>query len=91
MDAVQLSALGTTGAAAIFLLRCKPKSGDIPNGQAAWDVMIAKYQNSTRQRRRVLKNQLVSMVRMPMSFINEIYYLRDELVDMVKSSMMTVC
>ena len=31
------------------ILRYKPKSGEIPNGKAAWDCMIAKYQNSTRQ------------------------------------------
>ena len=54
--------LSTTGAAASFLLLYKPKSGEIPNGKAAWDGMIAKYQNSTRQRRRILKNQLVSLV-----------------------------
>ena len=68
--------LSTTGAAVSFLLRYKPKSGEIPNGKAAWDGMIAKYQTSTRQRRRVLKKQLVSIVMSdgqdPDVFINEI-------------------
>ena len=66
--------LSTTGAAASFRLGYKPKSGEISNGKAAWDGMIAKYLNSTRQRRRILKNQLVSMdVRWsgPDVFINE--------------------
>ena len=48
--------------------------------------MIAKYQNSTRQRRHILKNQLLSMVMSdcqdPDVFITEIYHLRDELVEM---------
>ena len=87
--------LSTTGAAVSFLLRYKPKSGEIPNGKAAWDGMIAKYQNSTRQRRRILKNPLVSMVMSdgqdPDVFINEIYHLRGELVEMGELSMMTVC
>ena len=78
--------LSTTGAAASFLLRYKPKTGEIPNGKAAWDGMIAKYQNSTRQRRRIMKNQLVSMEMSegqdPDSFINELYHIRDELVEM---------
>ena len=78
--------LSTTGAAASFLLRYKPKSGEIPNGKAAWDGMIAKYQNFTRQRRRIPKNQLVSMQTSdgqdPDVFINEIYHLRYELVEM---------
>ena len=47
--------------------------------------MIAKYQNSTRQRRHILKSQSVSMVMSdgqdPNVFINE-FYLRDELVEM---------
>ena len=41
--------------------------------------MVRKYQNSTRQRRRILIQQLTHMVNV---FINEVYYLRDELVDM---------
>ena len=77
--------LSTTGAVASFLLRYKLKSGEIPNGKAAWIGMTAKYQYSTRERRRVLKNQFVSMVMSdgqdPDVFINEIYHLRDELVE----------
>ena len=68
------------------ILRYKPKSGEIPNGKAAWDCMIAKYQNSTRQWSRILKNQLVSMVMSDGQdldvFIKEIYQLRDDLVEM---------
>ena len=48
--------------------------------------MVRKYRNSTRQRRRILKQQLSHMVMTdgqdPNAFINEVYYLRDELVDM---------
>ena len=48
--------------------------------------MLAKYQNYTHQRRRILKNQLVSSVMSdgqdPDVFINEMYHLRDELVEM---------
>ena len=78
--------LSTTGAAASFLVRYKPKSGEIPNVKAAWDGMIAKYQTSTSTRQRRRKKQLVSMVMSdgqdPDVFINEIYHLRDELVEM---------
>ena len=78
--------LSTTGAASSFLLRYEPKQGEIPHGKAHWDGMIAKCQNSTRQRRRILKNQLVSMVMTegqdPDVFINEVYYIRGELVEM---------
>ena len=48
--------------------------------------MLAKYQNYTHQRRRILKNQLVSMVmsdgQEPDVFINEIDHSRDELVEL---------
>ena len=48
--------------------------------------MVRKYQNSTRQRRRILKQQLAHMVMTdgqdPIVFINEVNNLRDELVDM---------
>ena len=33
--------LRIAGVATSFLLRYKPKSGEIPNGKAAWDCMIA--------------------------------------------------
>lgn len=36
--------LSTSGAAPSFLLKCKPKPGILPNGKAAWDGLIAKYQ-----------------------------------------------
>ena len=48
--------------------------------------MVTKYQNSTRQRRRIMKQQFNQMVMTdgqdPDIFINEVYYLRDGLVDM---------
>ena len=54
--------------------------------KAAWDGMVRKCQYSTRQRRRILKEQLSHMVMTdgqdPDVFINEVYYLRNELVDM---------
>ena len=78
--------LSISGAAASFLLQFKPKRGELAKGKAAWDGMVRKYQNSTRQRRRILKQQLSHMVMTdgqdPEVFINELYYLRDELVDM---------
>ena len=46
--------------------------------------MVTKYQNSTRQRRRILKQELTKMVMSeeqdPDTFINEVYGLRDELL-----------
>ena len=78
--------LSTSGAAASFLLQFKPKQGELENGKAAWDGMVRKYQNFTRQRRRILQQQLTHMVMTdgqgPDVFINEVYYLRDALVDM---------
>ena len=78
--------LSTSGAAASFLRQLKPKRGELAHGKAAWDGMVRKYQNSTRQRRRILKQQLSRMVMTdgqdPDVFINDVYYLRDELVDM---------
>ena len=78
--------LSTSGAAASFLLQFKPKRGELANGKAAWDGMVGKYLNSTRQRRRLLKQQLTHMVMTdgqdPDIFINKVFYLRDELVDM---------
>ena len=56
--------LSTSGAAASFLLQFKPKRGELANGKAAWDDMVTKYQNSTRQRRRILKQVLTQMVMM---------------------------
>ena len=48
--------------------------------------MVRKYQNSTRQRRRILKHYLTHVVMTvgqdPDAFICEVYYLRDELADM---------
>ena len=46
--------LSTSGAAASFLLQFKPKRGELANGKAAWDGMVRKYQNFTRQRRRIV-------------------------------------
>ena len=78
--------LSTSGAAASFLLQFKRKRGELANGKAAWDGMVAKYQNSTRQRRRMLKQQLNQMAmtngQEPDIFTIEEYFLRDELVDM---------
>ena len=78
--------LSTSGAAASFLLKSKPKQGELANGKAAWDGLVEKYQNSTRQRRRILKTQLMQMVMSegqdPDIFINEVNHLRDELVYM---------
>ena len=78
--------LSTLEAAASFLLQFKPKRGELANGKAAWDGMVTKYQNFTRQRRRILKQQLNPMVMTDGQdldiFTNEVYYLWDELVDL---------
>ena len=80
--------LSTSGAAASFLLQFKPKRGELANGKAAWDGMARKYQNSTRQRRCILKQQLTHTVMADgqdqtyLSTKYTWYYLRDELVDM---------
>ena len=53
------------------------------NGKTAWDGMVTKYQNSPRQRRRILKQErtqrIMSEGQDPDIFIYEVYYLRDEL------------
>ena len=54
--------LSTLGAAASFLLHFKPKRGELAKGKAAWDSIVRKYQNSTSQRRRILKQKLTHMV-----------------------------
>ena len=73
-----------SGAAASFLLQFKPKRGDLANGKGDWDGMVTMYQNFTGQRRRILKQQLNQMVmtngQESYIFINEVYYVRDELL-----------
>ena len=54
--------LSTSGTAASFLLQFKLKRGELANGKAAWDGMVRKHQNSTRQRRRILEQKLAHMV-----------------------------
>ena len=77
--------LSTSGAAASFLLQFKPKWGELANEKAALDCMVTKYKKPTSQRRPILQRQLTRMVMTdgqdPDMFINEVYYLRDELVD----------
>lgn len=51
--------LSTAKAAASSLLRYKHEQVEIPDGTAAWDGMTAKHQNSTLQRRRIMKNRFV--------------------------------
>ena len=74
-----------SGGAASFLILFKPKRGELASEKAAWDGMFTKYQNFTRQRIRIMKQQLNQMAMAdgqdPDIFINEVYYLRDELVD----------
>ena len=73
--------LSTSGAAASFLLQFRPKPVELANGKADWDGMVRKHQNSTSQRRRILKQQLTHMVMTdgqdPDVFVNEAYYFRD--------------
>lgn len=82
--------LSTTGAAAKFLLQHNPKPGEFSTGKAAWSgmILIAKYQNSTPRRKRIMINQLASIVMAegqdPDVFIYEICNLRDELVGMIE-------
>ena len=75
--------LSTSGAACSSdLLQFKPKRGEFANGKAAWDGMVTKYQNSTRQHRRILKqlNQMVMTdAQDPDTIINEVYNLLDGL------------
>ena len=79
--------LSTSGAAASFLLQFKPTRSELANGKAAWDGMVGKNQNSTRQRRRILKQQLSHMVMTdgqdPGVFINGVYFSRDDQVVML--------
>ena len=50
--------LTTIGPASSYLLRYEPKGLAKPNGRIAWEALIAKYENSSKQRRRILICQL---------------------------------
>ena len=69
-----------------FLYSSSRNEVNLRKGKAAWDGMVRKIQISSHQRRRILKQQLTHMVMTdvqdPDMVINEVYYLRDELVDM---------
>ena len=52
--------LSTTGPAASYLLRYQPKGSERPNGIRAWEALISKYQNSSKQRIRILMRELNS-------------------------------
>lgn len=50
--------LTTTGPVNSYLLRFEPRGSTTPDDEKAWDGLIAKYQNSSQQRRRILMRQL---------------------------------
>ena len=54
--------LSIPGAASSFLLQFKPKRGKLANGKTAWDGMVTKCKHPTRQRRRIMNQQLNQMV-----------------------------
>ena len=75
--------LSTTGPAASYLLRYQPKGSERPNGIRAWEALISKYQNSSKQRIRILMRELnstsMSPGQDPDTFLSRVYQLRDEL------------
>ena len=76
--------LSTTGPAASYLLRYQPNKGsERPNGIRAWEALISKYQNSSKQRIRILMRELnstsMSPGQDPDTFLSRVYQLRDEL------------
>jgi len=75
--------LTTTGPANSYMLRFEPQGSDLPDGKKAWDGLIAKYQNSSKQRRRILMRQLdnltMSQGEDPDLFLSKIYQIKDEL------------
>ncbi|CAN0018277.1 unnamed protein product, partial [Sphacelaria rigidula] len=75
--------LSTTGPAASYLLRFQPKGSEKPNGKRAWGALISKYQNSSKQRTRILMRELNSVTMSPGqdpdTFLSKVYQLRDEL------------
>ena len=76
--------MSTSVAVASFLIQFKSKQGVLGSGKAAWDGMATQYQSPTRQRRRLLKQELTQLDmnegQDPDVFVNEIYYLSDELI-----------
>ncbi|CAM9980923.1 unnamed protein product, partial [Sphacelaria rigidula] len=59
------------------------------DGKKVWDGLIAKYQNSSKQRRRILMRQLdnltMSQGEDPDVFLSNIYQIKDELNNMNES------
>ena len=78
--------LTTTGPASSYLLRYEPKGLAKPNGKIAWEALIAKYENSSQQRRRILIRQLDNLKMSPRQdpdeFLTKMSELRDQLVYM---------
>ena len=60
-----ISYLTTTGPASSYLPRYEPKGLAKPNGKMAWEALIAKYENSSKQRRRILIRQLDNLKMSP--------------------------
>ncbi|CAM9554146.1 unnamed protein product, partial [Sphacelaria rigidula] len=75
--------LSITGSAASYLSRFQPKGSEKPNVKSAWEGLVAKYQNSSKQRRRLLMRQLDTMTISPGQdpdvFLVKLFQLRDEL------------
>ncbi|CAM9161903.1 unnamed protein product, partial [Sphacelaria rigidula] len=57
-----------------------------PNGKIAWEALVGKYDNSSKQRRRILMRQLDNIEMSPAQdsdvFLTKVYELRDQLVYM---------
>lgn len=76
----------TTGAPKKFLNKFKPKKGMMSNGIVAWEALVKKYRNPSRQRQRILTKKLMSMTmdddQDPDTFLQDLSELRDELREM---------
>ncbi|CAN0485661.1 unnamed protein product, partial [Hapterophycus canaliculatus] len=76
----------TTGAAKKFLAKFKPKKGMMSNGILAWEALVTKHRNPSRQRQRILTKKLMNMTMSadqdPDAFLQEMSELRDELHEM---------
>lgn len=87
--------LTTTGAASFLIQRLEPKDGQPgtdginrtstnADGQGAWNGLLSKYQNTSKQRRRILMRRLDNMKmeqgQDPDVFMVQVHALKDELL-----------
>ena len=77
----------TLSAARSVLLKFKPRNNRLVNGREAWLALKNKYQNTCRQRKRILLRRLDNSAMMSDIidsdvFLSEVFQLQDELNDL---------